>query len=137
MIEPAASGASRVRGALRVGAGIATGIACAAALAVAPASAAVDSRPDARARALPTIKGSVGPNFDISIDRDAVPAGRYRLVVRDRGTIHNFHFFGSGVNRETSVPGTGRHVWRVTLSPGTYTANCDPHGSMTTSLEVT
>ena len=66
-----------------------------------------------------------------------VKPGRYRLVVRERGTIHNFHFFGTGVNRETSVPGTGKHVWRVTLSPGTYTANCDPHGSMTTALEVT
>ena len=115
----------------------ATGIACAVAVAVAPASASVERSPDVRAGALPKIRGTVGPGFEISINRESVPAGRYKLIVRDRGTIHNFHFFGPGVDHETSVPGTGRHVWRATLSLGTYIANCEPHGSMTTSLEVT
>jgi hypothetical protein len=105
---------------------------CAAALAVAPASASAGD-----VRALPRLRGWVGPGFDIWMDQDSVPAGRYRLVVRDRGTIHNFHFFGPGVNKETSVPGTGKTVWRVTLSAGTYIAACVPHGSMATQLTVT
>jgi hypothetical protein len=110
------------------------GLVCVATSAAAPASA---EPAHGRADRLPTITGTVGPGFDITIDQDSVPAGRYRLVVRDRGTIHNFHFFGDGVNRETSVPGTGRTVWRVTLTPGTYIAACVPHGSMSTSLTVT
>jgi hypothetical protein len=79
----------------------------------------------------------VGPDFDIWMNKDSVPAGRYKLIVRDRGTIHNFHFFGPGVGRKTSVVGTGRWVWRVTLSSGTYIAACIPHGSMSTGLTVT
>jgi len=103
----------------------------------APASASFEGDPDARAGGLPRIRGTVGPAYDIAISPESVPAGRYKLVVRDRGTIHNFHFFGADVNLETSVTDTGRTVWRVTLSPGTYVAACDPHGSMSTTLEVT
>src|SRR5687768_6793150 len=73
-----------------------------------PASAVIDSATDSRPRALPVIKGTVGPGFDISINQSSVPAGRHRLVVRDRSTIHNFHFFGPGVDRRTGVRGTGR-----------------------------
>jgi hypothetical protein len=99
----------------------------------AAATHAVDSRADG----LPRLRGSVGPGFEISINQETVPAGRYRLVVRDRSAIHNFHFFGAGVDRQTSVPGTGRKVWRVTLEAGTYIAACVPHGSMSTTIEVT
>ena len=50
------------------------------------ASAAADSL-DRPHRGLPRLTGTVGPDFDISIDQASVPAGRYKLVVRDRGTI--------------------------------------------------
>ncbi len=110
-------------------------VACAIGLAMAPASAAVDAPGDHHG-SLPKLRGTVGPGFEISINRDSVPAGRYKLIVRDRGTIHNFHFFGPGVDRQTSVPGTGRRKWRVTLAPGTYIAACVPHGSMSTTLTV-
>lgn len=115
-----------------------TGVACAMALAVAPASAGTDDAADGRSGALPRLHGSVGPGFVISLDEGSVPAGRYKLIVRDKGTIHNFHFFGAGVDRKTSVPGTGKEAWKVTLSPGTYKIRCDPHSDeMKDRLTVT
>ena len=107
---------------------------------ISPATATVDTvdtSAGTRPESLPRLRGTVGPGFDIWINKDSVPAGRYKLVVHDRGTIHNFHFFGPGVDHETSVPGTGRKVWRVTLVAGTYVGACVPHGSMATALEVT
>ena len=110
-----------------------TGLACVAALAAAPASAAVDSEP-----AIKTLKGLVGPGFDISISDDTVSAGRYKLVVNDKGTIHNWHITGAGVDKATSVPGTGKSVFKVKLKPGTYTIVCDAHpGTMMITLTVT
>lgn len=88
---------------------------------------------------LPTIRAEVGPGFTLAFADDSVPAGRYRLIVRDRSTAHNFHLTGAGTDRATSVPGTGKRVWRVTLVAGqTYVAVCDPHPvSMKDTLEVT
>lgn len=54
--------------------------------------------------------------------------GTYRIKVEDKGTNHNFHLTGPGVNRATSIP---RRVddlfWTVTLRKGTYTFLCDRH----------
>jgi plastocyanin len=112
----------------------ATGVACVAALAVAPASAATDDRPSA----LPRIKGHVGPGFEISINKASVPAGRYKLIVKDEGTIHNFHILGTGVDKATGIPETGTFKFRIRLSPGTYQIQCDQHSaSMNTTLTVT
>jgi len=113
----------------------ATGVACAAALAVAPASAAIEDSGDRGG--LPVLKGFVGPGFTISIDDDSVPAGRYKLVVKDQGTIHNFHITGAGVDKATSLPGTGRTKFRIRLKVGTYEIVCDNHASMNTTLTVT
>jgi hypothetical protein len=111
----------------------ATGVACAAALAVAPASAASGGH-----RGLPVLKGIVGPGFTISISDDSVPAGRYKLVVNDKGTIHNFHIFGDGVDKATSIPLTGKTKFKVKLKVGTYQIQCDQHStSMFTTLTVT
>lgn len=85
------------------------------------------------------IKGSVGPGFTIKVSPTSVKAGKYKLVVQDKGDIHNFHIFGpGGVDEATSVSGTGKTVWKLILVKGTYTVQCDPHsGSMKTSLKVT
>lgn len=125
-------------GLARVALAIVTSIVCAAAFAVAPASAATDAAPLDRGDRLPRIQGVVGPGFDISINVDSVPAGRYKLVVRDKSTIHNFHISGTGIDEETSVPETGKQVFRVNLVPGRYKIVCDPHSdSMRTRLKVT
>src|SRR5690242_10815270 len=45
---------------------------------------------------LPKIGGLVHGQLFLNIFQTEVPAGRYKLVVRDRTTNHNFHFAGPG-----------------------------------------
>ncbi|MCZ3389334.1 MAG: hypothetical protein LH645_09525 [Actinomycetia bacterium] len=87
---------------------------------------------------LPTLKGKVTDGLAITISQDAVPAGRYRIVVDDQTANHNWHIRGRGVDQSTSVTGTGRTVWRVRLRVDTYSIHCDVHPqTMRTSLTVT
>ena len=63
--------------------------------------------------------------------------GRYRLIVRDRSGMHNWHIRGRGVDRRTTVPFTGRRTFTVRLRAGTYRIVCDPHSSqMHTRIRV-
>lgn len=107
---------------------------------VSPASkaASVSSAPKADHRVpIQTIRGSVGPGFTIGVSRHQAQPGRYRLVVHDRASIHNWHIRGPGVDRKTGVPFTGRRVFTVRLRSGTYRIVCDPHSSqMHTRLVV-
>ena len=65
-------------------------------------------------------------------------AGRYRIVVRDRSHLHNFHLTGPGVNKKTAVAGHGTRTWTLTLRKGTYRYVCDPHKArMKGSFRVT
>jgi plastocyanin len=59
-----------------------------------------------------------------------IKAGTYRIKIEDKATIHNFHLTGPGVNKSTSVVGTGEKFWTVTLRRGTYKYVCDPHATM-------
>jgi plastocyanin len=91
------------------------------------------------------LDGEVGPGFDIEVkqhgqDAESVKAGTYTLKVEDKADIHNFHLIGPGVDQEvTSVPFQGEKTVTVTLEPGTYTYQCDPHASqgMKGTFEVT
>jgi len=56
-------------------------------------------------------------------------AGTYTIVVKDQASDHDFHLTGPGVNRTTTVGGTGTQIWKVTLKRGTYTYKCDPHAA--------
>ena len=92
----------------------------------------------ARDQALPRLRGTVGPGYTITISRNRVPAGRYRVVVTDSSSAHNWRIRGTGVNEHTSVSATGRWGWRVRLRAGAYSILCDPHPStMRTTLHVT
>jgi plastocyanin len=62
-------------------------------------------------------------------DLKRIKAGTYRIKVEDKATIHNFHLTGPGVNKSTSVGGTGERFWTVTLKRGTYKYVCDPHAT--------
>ena len=85
-----------------------------------------------------SLKGSVGPGFTISLSAKTVKAGKYKIVVSDKGSIHNFHLMGPGVNKTTSISGTGTSTWNVTLKKGTYKYQCDVHASsMHGTLKVT
>lgn len=88
--------------------------------------------------AVPAHKGTVGPGFTISMASKPKKAGKIRLTVNDRASIHNFHLRGPGVNVSTSVGATGTRNFNVTLKKGTYTFVCDPHASsMRGSFRVT
>ncbi|MGA9762532.1 MAG: hypothetical protein WBQ14_08925 [Gaiellaceae bacterium] len=76
--------------------------------------------------------GTVGPGFTITLTSGGAPVktlapGTYRITVTDKASIHNFHLFGPGVNKATSVPGSGTFVWTVKLVKGSYTYQCDVH----------
>lgn len=93
---------------------------------------------DQRNGTLPRLRGTVGPGFTIKISDDEVPAGRYRIRVRDRSTAHNFHLIGTDISLSTPVPKAVRTTWRVRLREGTYRIQCDPHPvSMRVDLVVT
>lgn len=55
-----------------------------------------------------------------------------------RSPIHDFHLFGPGVNKKTSVQNMGSATWTVRLTRGVSRYRCDPHraivhGSFTVS----
>jgi len=88
--------------------------------------------------ATPTYKGTVGPGFTIKLAKKPTKAGKIKLVVADRSSIHNFHLTGPGVDVKTSVGETGTKTFTVTLKKGTYRFVCDPHASvMKGSFKVT
>jgi plastocyanin len=92
----------------------------------------------------PVLKGEVGPGFSIEVtaagkDVKKLKAGTYTIKVEDKGNIHNFRLIGPGVNKATSISGTGETTWTVKLKKGKYTYQCDPHASsgMKGSFSVT
>ena len=81
-----------------------------------------------------TLKGEVGPGFSVEVtkagkDVKTIKAGTYKIKVEDKGSIHNFHLLGPGLNKRTTVPFTGEKTWTIKLKPGKYTYQCDPHAS--------
>ncbi len=104
-----------------------------AALAVAALLGATDS--GAVHAQNPKLTGIVGPGFSIVL-RDAqggrvsrLDPGTYEIEVSDLSEEHNFHLAGPGVDRSTTVAGTGTENWTVTFTDGTYTYVCDPHST--------
>ena len=82
----------------------------------------------------PTLNGTVGPGFTITLTQGGkkvtkLKAGSYTFKISDKSSIHNFHLTGPGVNKKTTVGGTGSSTWTVTLKKGTYKYVCDPHAS--------
>lgn len=79
-----------------------------------------------------TLTGTVGPGFTITLKKGTtkvtkLKAGTYIFKISDKSSIHNFHLFGPGVNKLTSVGGTGSTTWTLKLKAGKYTYQCDPH----------
>ena len=73
------------------------------------------------------LTGTVGPGFTITMNKKTVTAGTYVITVHDLASIHDFHLTGPGVDKKTSVSGTGTTKWTVKLKKGTYHFVCDPH----------
>jgi hypothetical protein len=49
------------------------------------------------------------------------------LYAGDLASIHDFHLTGPGVDKKTSIGGTGTTQWTVKLKQGTHHFVCDPH----------
>jgi plastocyanin len=82
----------------------------------------------------PTLTGTVGPGFTITLTQSGkkvtkLKAGTYVFKISDKSGIHNFHLKGPGVNKSTTVGGTGSSTWKLKLTKGTYKFVCDPHAS--------
>jgi plastocyanin len=85
--------------------------------------------------ATPVVNGTVGPGFTITLTKGgkkvtALKAGTYTFKIADKSSIHNFHLTGPGLNKKTSVGGTGNSTWTVKLKKGTYKYQCDPHATI-------
>jgi NitT/TauT family transport system substrate-binding protein len=71
-----------------------------------------------------TLQGTVADKFitlrKVGVIVTELKAGKYTFVVTDNSKTQNFQLVGPGVNRKTSVAGTGRVTWGLTLKKGTY-----------------
>jgi plastocyanin len=81
------------------------------------------------------LTGEVGPGFSIEVENKAgkdlktIKAGRYKIKVEDKASIHNFHLTGPGLNKKTGISFKGDTIWTIKLKPGRYTYQCDPHAA--------
>ena len=98
--------------------------------AVAIVSGLVVAAPTFAAADANRLTGTDGPGFTITMSKKTVKAGTYKIVIRDRSSIHNFHLTGPGVNKKTSVRAVGTTTWTVKLKKGNYKFVCDPHVSI-------
>jgi plastocyanin len=93
--------------------------------------------------ATPTLTGTDGPGFSITLKKGKTKVtklkpGKFKIVIKDMSSIHNFHLTGPGLNKKTSVSAKGTFTWTVTLKKGTYKFICDPHAAiMKGSFKVT
>jgi hypothetical protein len=67
------------------------------------------------------LKGEVYQAYKIEMKNSVsrplktVKAETHRIKIEDKGTIHNFHLIGPGVDRWTSIAGRSETVWAVKL----------------------
>jgi plastocyanin len=107
------------------------------ALAVAVSGLALALAATAAAASAPkTVQGTVGPGFTINLTLGGKHVAklkkgvRYRFLIRDRSSIHDFHLRGPGMNRMlTTVGFTGTKSVVLKLKKGTYRFFCDPHAA--------
>jgi hypothetical protein len=94
-----------------------------------------------RSSATPTLKGVVGPGYTISLTKGGkkvktLRAGKYKIVVTDKATIHNFTLEREKPSSPklekhittTAFTGTKTIVW--TLKPGSWRAYCSIHEAL-------
>ena len=92
----------------------------------------------ARPAAIPTLRGTVGPSFTITLKKNGkrvttLKAGKYKLVVADKASAHNFELeqeSGGKFDRDvTDVSFVGTKTITVTLKKGKWKYYCEPHES--------
>jgi plastocyanin len=92
--------------------------------------------PGSSEAASPTLIGTVGPGFTISLKTAAgknvttLKRGTYAITIKDRSRMHDFRLRGPGVNRVfSSVAAVGTNTATVRLAAGRYQFVCQPHAS--------
>jgi NitT/TauT family transport system substrate-binding protein len=87
------------------------------------------------------LQGTVGNVFvTLRLDGKAVrtlPHGKYTIVVQDNSKTTGFKLSGPGVSKQTSVRGTGRSTWTLSLKKGSYVYSSVSHPKRHTTLKVT
>jgi len=89
-----------------------------------------------RSEATPTLVGTVGPSFTITVKKNnklvkTLKAGRYKLVIHDKASIHAFSLDGPhGFAKDfTKIPFVGTKTFVVKFVAGKYKAYCPNHES--------
>ena len=90
----------------------------------------------ARQSATPTLVGTVGPGFTISLTKGGkavktLKAGKYKLVINDKASIHAWSLDGPhGYAKDfTQVSFVGTKTFSVNFKAGKYKFYCPPHES--------
>ena len=89
----------------------------------------------ARTAANPTLKGTVGPGFTITLTKDGkkvktLKPGKYVFKITDKASIHNFVLEKGSFEKElTDVSDTGTKTYTIKLTKGTWKYYCEPHES--------
>jgi NitT/TauT family transport system substrate-binding protein len=87
------------------------------------------------------LQGTVGNVFiTLRLDGKAVrtlPHGKYTIVVQDNSQSTGFRLSGPGVTKQTSVKGTGRSTWTLTLKKGKYVYSSIANPKRRSTLKVT
>ena len=88
----------------------------------------------ARQGSTPTLVGTVGPGFTITLTKNGkavntLKHGTYRLVIHDKASIHAWSLDGPhGFAKDfTKVPFVGSKTFTVVLKAGKYKYYCPPH----------
>jgi len=111
-------------------------LAICAALAV--ASVTVVSVASARTDTIPTLKGTVGPGFTITLKRNgtrvkSLKAGRYKFVISDKASAHGFTLEqeqgGKFEKALSPVPFVGTKTVTLGLKAGKWKFYCQAHES--------
>jgi plastocyanin len=87
-----------------------------------------------RAMSPPTLNGTVGPGFTITLMQNGklvktLKAGTYKFVIADKGSIHAFALDGPNhfAKDFTTVPFVGTKTMTLKLKAGNYKYYCPPH----------
>ena len=89
-------------------------------------------------QAVPTLKGTVGPGFTITLKRNGktvkvLKHGTYKFVISDKSSIHSFTVEqtkgGKFEKALTTVPGMGSKTRILKLKAGKWKYYCPPHES--------
>ncbi len=89
-----------------------------------------------RAEASPTLSGTVGPSFTITLKKSGklvrtLKAGSYQFVINDRSNFHGYSLDGPhGFAKDfTKIPFVGKKTFIVKLKAGKYKYYCPNHES--------